>query len=106
MRLGRPAPAEAIALRMTSVLSYSGPGRMPGSLLENCAITLGRTAWRCADQLAQHLGHFVAPWCAQLRNIRDGTEKEHAFLGLCRWGGGHVGDRAGRTAVDRAGSSG
>ncbi|GLC37773.1 hypothetical protein PLESTB_001475300 [Pleodorina starrii] len=76
--------AEAIAHRMTSILSYSGPGRMPPSILENCSITLGRTAWRCADQLAPHLGHFALPWCGQLRNIRDGSEKEHAFLGLCR----------------------
>ncbi|KXZ52849.1 hypothetical protein GPECTOR_8g231 [Gonium pectorale] len=81
----RMAPhAEAIAHRMTSILAYSGPGRMPPSILENASITLGRTAWRCAEQLAPHLGHFVAAWCGQLRNIRDGTEKEHAFLGLCR----------------------
>ncbi|PNH11707.1 Transportin-1 [Tetrabaena socialis] len=81
----RIAPhAEAIALRMTSILAYPGPGRMPPSILENCSITLGRTAWRCSEQLAPHLAHFVAQWCAQLRNIRDGTEKEHAFLGLCR----------------------
>ncbi|EFJ40829.1 hypothetical protein VOLCADRAFT_107966 [Volvox carteri f. nagariensis] len=76
--------AEAIAHRVASILSYTGPGRMPPSILENCSITLGRTAWRCADQLAPHLGHFALPWCTQLRNIRDGTEKEHAFLGLCR----------------------
>ncbi|GFR43753.1 hypothetical protein Agub_g4865 [Astrephomene gubernaculifera] len=79
----RVAPhAEAIAHRMTSILSY--PGRMPPSLMENCSITLGRVGWRCAEQLAQYLAHFVGPWCGQLRNIRDGTEKEHAFLGLCR----------------------
>ncbi len=69
---------------MTSILSFSGPGRMPPSILENASITLGRTAWRCSEQLAPHLAHFVTPWCMQLRNIRDGTEKEHAFLGLCR----------------------
>ncbi|KAG2439212.1 hypothetical protein HXX76_004574 [Chlamydomonas incerta] len=81
----RIAPhAEAIALRMTSILSFSGPGRMPPSILENASITLGRTAWRCSEQLAPHLAHFVTAWCMQLRNIRDGTEKEHAFLGLCR----------------------
>ncbi|GLI64504.1 hypothetical protein VaNZ11_007770 [Volvox africanus] len=76
--------AEAIAHRTTSILSYKGPGRLPHSILENCSITLGRTAWRCAEQLAPHLGHFALQWCGQLRNIRDGTEKEHAFLGLCR----------------------
>ncbi|GIL70967.1 hypothetical protein Vretifemale_1626 [Volvox reticuliferus] len=76
--------AEAIAHRTTSILSYKGPGRLPHSIMENCSITLGRTAWRCADQLAPHLGHFALQWCGQLRNIRDGTEKEHAFLGLCR----------------------
>ncbi len=48
------------------------------------AITLGRVAWICPEGIAPHLGHFVGPWCAALRHIRDDVEKGHAFLGLCR----------------------
>ena len=48
------------------------------------AITLGRVAWICPEGIAPHLGHFVGPWCAALRHIRDDVEKGHAFLGLFR----------------------
>ena len=48
------------------------------------AITLGRVAWICPEGIAPHLAHFVGPWCAALRHIRDDVEKGHAFLGLCR----------------------
>lgn len=58
--------------------------QMPRSILENSAITLGRVAWICPEGIAPHLGHFVGPWCAALRHIRDDVEKGHAFLGLCR----------------------
>lgn len=34
-------------------------------------------------QVAPHLEHFLAPWCAALRLLNDGVEKEHAFQGLC-----------------------
>ncbi|MEW5299688.1 MAG: hypothetical protein WDW36_002678 [Sanguina aurantia] len=73
--------AESVAQRAYGVLSY--PGRMPSSLKENCAITLGRVAWVCPEKLALHLGHFVGPWCLALKHVRDDVEKEHAFLGLC-----------------------
>jgi transportin-1 len=33
--------------------------------------------------VAPHLASFMQPWCMSLRMIRDDTEKEHAFLGLC-----------------------
>jgi hypothetical protein len=36
-----------------------------------------------ALQVAPHLEHFLAPWCAALRLLNDGVEKEHAFQGLC-----------------------
>ncbi|KAL0043428.1 hypothetical protein WJX79_004487 [Trebouxia sp. C0005] len=58
--------------------------QMPRSIVENSAITLGRVAWICPEGIAPHLGHFVGPWCAALRHIRDDVEKGHAFLGLCR----------------------
>mmetsp|Transcript_18691 Transcript_18691/g.56506 ORF Transcript_18691/g.56506 Transcript_18691/m.56506 type:complete len:924 (-) Transcript_18691:2081-4852(-) len=59
-------------------------GQMPRSLLENAAITLGRIAWVCPQQVAPHLEHFLAPWCGTLRLLNDGVEKEHAFQGLCQ----------------------
>ncbi|KAJ7531194.1 hypothetical protein O6H91_14G035800 [Diphasiastrum complanatum] len=53
------------------------------SLLENSAITLGRLGWVCPDIVAPHMDHFMKPWCAALRTIRDDVEKEDAFRGLC-----------------------
>ena len=32
--------------------------------------------------MAPHLEHYIGPWCAALRSVRDDVEKEHAFLGL------------------------
>lgn len=37
----------------------------------------------CPETIAPHLEHFLGCWCAALRLISDGLEKEHAFLGLC-----------------------
>ncbi|GAX84819.1 hypothetical protein CEUSTIGMA_g12240.t1 [Chlamydomonas eustigma] len=58
-------------------------GRLTRSILENSAITLGRVAMMCPEQVAPHLPHFCAQWCGALRNIRDDKEKEDAFFGLC-----------------------
>mmetsp|Transcript_21721 Transcript_21721/g.47478 ORF Transcript_21721/g.47478 Transcript_21721/m.47478 type:complete len:916 (+) Transcript_21721:105-2852(+) len=76
------AYAERIAERVAGILLFTT--RLPRSIIENSAITLGRVAWVCPEQVAPHLGHFCAQWCQALRNIRDDVEKEHAFLGLCR----------------------
>ena len=53
------------------------------SMLENAAIAVGRLALVCPEPLAPHLGHFIWNWCAALAAVRDGLEKQHAFLGLC-----------------------
>jgi len=58
-------------------------GRLTRSIIENSAITLGRVAWMCPEQCAPHFAHFCAAWCSALRGIRDDTEKEHSFMGLC-----------------------
>ena len=41
-----------------------------------------RVAWICPEPVAPHLEHYIGPWCAALRSVRDDVEKEHAFLGL------------------------
>ncbi|WIA22073.1 hypothetical protein OEZ85_004416 [Tetradesmus obliquus] len=59
-----------------------GGVRVSRSLQENAAISLGRAAMVCPDQVAPLLPHFLGPWCNALRNIRDDYEKEQAFRGL------------------------
>lgn len=59
--------AATIAEHTAAVLCYQG--RMPSAILENCAITLGRTAWRAPDTLAPYLGHFVGPWAKEVRSM-------------------------------------
>lgn len=73
--------AECIAERTAGILMFRG--RLTRSILENSAITLGRVALRCPEQIAPHLHLFCAAWCNTLRSIRDDIEKEHAFMGLC-----------------------
>lgn len=62
------AVAGNIAERTAAVLCFQG--RMPSGILENCAIVLGRTAWRAPEPLAPHLGHFVGAWCKEVREGR------------------------------------
>eukprot|EP00798_Chlamydomonas_sp_ICE-L_P031863 gene31863-7069_t len=73
--------AEAVAEKMAGILAFTT--RLPRSIVENCAITLGRVAWVCPEPIAPHLVHFCAVWCQALRSVRDDVEKEHAFMGLC-----------------------
>ncbi len=82
------APAdevERMALPLLQVLAPILSMRASASrgLLENSAITLGRLALRCPQPLAPHVQAFAAPWCIALRRVRDDTEKEQAFAGLC-----------------------
>ncbi|CAJ0587206.1 unnamed protein product, partial [Mesorhabditis spiculigera] len=53
------------------------------TLLENTAITLGRLGIHCSEEVAPHLELFMRTCCFALRNIRDNSEKESAFTGLC-----------------------
>jgi len=75
--------AQSIASQVMGIITY--PGSMPNSLLENCAITLGRVASRAPSttSLSAHLPQFLVPWCRELQRIRDGSEKQQAFEGLC-----------------------
>ena len=67
--------------RLNRVLAMPS-GSLPKSFVENSAIAIGRVACKCPDLLAPHGEAFVGPLCAALRSIRDGLEKENAFLGL------------------------
>lgn len=83
------APADAVAAsaeRVSAALHFilSGGVRVTHGLKENAAITLGRVAAQAPAALAPHSAHFLAPWCAALRGVRDEVEKEDAFRGLCR----------------------
>eukprot|EP00887_Chlorella_sp_A99_P008169 scaffold12.g8169.t1 len=77
------SPVALQALERLAMIISVPTGGLPRSLIENAAISLGRLAWVCPDQLAPHASHYLAAWCAVLRGIRDDIEKEHAFLGLC-----------------------
>jgi transportin-1 len=57
--------------------------RMAASLLENCAITLGRLALVNPEVVAQQLPRMAQNWCAALTSVRAHQEKEAAFHGLC-----------------------
>ncbi len=54
------------------------------NLLENAAITIGRLGLVCPDVVAPQLEEFVQCWCITLRTIRDASEKDSAFRGLCK----------------------
>lgn len=70
-----------LAQCMVSILDMRMVNRALG---ENAAITLGRLAMVCPEELQGGLGHFGASWCSALRRLRDGVEKEHGFQGLCK----------------------
>jgi transportin-1 len=53
-------------------------------LLENAAITIGRLGLVAPDVVAVNLEDFIQRWCMALRNVRDDSEKDSAFRGLCQ----------------------
>jgi len=55
----------------------------PRSLVENVAITIGRLGLVCPQDVAPYLPEFIQPWCHSLRSVRDDSEKDSAFKGLC-----------------------
>ncbi|KAH9694609.1 transportin-1 [Citrus sinensis] len=70
-----------VVLCLVPILKHSE--ELNKSLIENSAITLGRLAWVCPELVSPHMEHFMQPWCIALSMIRDDTEKEDAFRGLC-----------------------
>uniref|UniRef100_A0A0N4U2Z0 Transportin-1 n=1 Tax=Dracunculus medinensis TaxID=318479 RepID=A0A0N4U2Z0_DRAME len=57
--------------------------KIPKTLMENTAITIGRMGITCYIEIAPYMSYFLRPWCLALRNVRDNPEKESAFRGLC-----------------------
>jgi transportin-1 len=53
------------------------------NLLENMAITIGRLGLVSPDITSANIDKFSKNWCLALRKIRNDTEKEHAYRGLC-----------------------
>jgi len=53
------------------------------SLLQNTAITIGRIALVCPNDVAPHLDVFAIRWCYRMARMRDDVEKDHACRGLC-----------------------
>jgi hypothetical protein len=53
------------------------------SLTENAAVTIGRLALVCPQQVAPALNVFVKHWCDALAEIKDNDEKDSAFRGIC-----------------------
>ncbi|XP_072964721.1 transportin-1-like isoform X1 [Typha angustifolia] len=74
-----------VALTVVSSLVplLQNAGGLNKSLLVSSAITLGRLGWVCPEFVAPHMKHFMEPWCIALCMIRDNSEKEDAFRGLC-----------------------
>lgn len=54
------------------------------SLLQNTAITLGRLALVCPNDVAPQLEVFAVQWCYRMARMRDDIEKDHACRGLCQ----------------------
>jgi transportin-1 len=80
---GEVRPLALPALERLAPILAAPAGALPRSLVENAAIAVGRLAWVCPEDVAPYAGAYVAGWCRALRGVRDGAEKEHAFLGLC-----------------------
>jgi len=53
------------------------------TIMETCAVTLGRLALLFPTQVAKDLKNIVKPLCIALRNLPDDSEKEDALRGLC-----------------------
>lgn len=55
------------------------------TLLENCAICLGRMGINGgAELLSPKLSQFILPWCTQMISLVENNEKETGFLGMIK----------------------
>jgi len=68
--------------RLGRVLAVPAGG-LPRSFIENSAIAVGRLCLVRPDIIAPHAAAFIGPLCGALRTVRDGKEKEQAFVGVC-----------------------
>lgn len=59
-------------------------GQYHPNLLQNCAIAIGRFGLMQPQLMASQLASFITPLCMNLSLVRDTSEKEQGFLGVCR----------------------
>jgi len=62
------------------------------SLLENCAITIGRLGMVIPGRMALSIGSFLPLWCQQIKRIHDPIEKAHTYTGLVKMVHANPGD--------------
>ncbi|CAG8640503.1 13232_t:CDS:10, partial [Acaulospora colombiana] len=74
--------AGEIALHYGQGLFYNI--RVPKSLTENAAVTIGRIGLVQPEAVAPHLESFAVAWCQALVDIKDNEEKDSAFR-VVRW---------------------
>eukprot|EP01134_Creolimax_fragrantissima_P004304 CFRG4304T1 len=82
MKLG-PDIKPNVEIILSSLIKIINRENTPKTLIENCAITLGRLGLVCPHDVAPHLALFMLPWCHSMRNIHDNGEKDSAFRGVC-----------------------
>ncbi|XP_078433901.1 transportin 1 [Wolffia australiana] len=82
IKVGQEVSPIVLPVIQSLVAVLQNPEGLNKSLVENCAITLGRLAWVCPEPVAPHMEHFMQSWCTALCSIRDDVEKEDAFRGL------------------------
>lgn len=74
LKLGREMAryAPVVLERLITLINSPGHNR---SLMENCAITLGRLGLACPEVVAPHLERFVRSWCSALRIVQEEDER-------------------------------
>ncbi|KNC79102.1 transportin-1 [Sphaeroforma arctica JP610] len=82
MKFG-PEIQPSVPVILTHLVKIINREHTPKTLIENCAITLGRLGLVCPREVAPHLELFMLPWCQSMRNIHDNGEKDSAFRGVC-----------------------
>lgn len=68
---------------MQKLIPMMNTAKLPRSLQENCAITIGRLGFVCPTQVSSMVNDFLQRWCLALREVRDPDDREHCFMGLC-----------------------
>lgn len=54
------------------------------TVLENCAVTIGRIGLSSPEFFAVHLSEFILNWVSNATYLTENEEKESAFQGICK----------------------
>ncbi|KAI8968919.1 armadillo-type protein [Mycotypha africana] len=68
---------------LNAFLRFLTHPQAPPSIHENAMIALGRLGYACPGAVAPYLKYFIKPWLEKSLSVRDGEEKDSAFIGLC-----------------------